>query len=207
MRAATSGQISNDALLPSWQALFTCPMSVDSDNMAEMDCLIDGRLVLEHHIRDGREVFIPLEPLTVQHPMFGERSLPTGEHRFASDLASVPWPFVWLIGRTGQHLRAAIVHDWLIHALDSNNPPVPNRMAADDVFRDLLRADDVSSVRRYLIYLAVRFQTVWRGESKPSRTMNVLIQTATIGVLLAPATVLVMMTAGLFNLVDRAIQR
>ena len=37
--------------------------------------------------------------------------------------------------------------------------------------------------------------------------MNVLIQTATIGVLLAPATVLVMMTAGLFNLVDRAIQR
>ena len=172
-----------------------------------MKCSIDGRLVLEHHIRDGREVFIPLEPLVVHHPMFGRRTLPTGEHRFASDLASVPWPFVWLIGRTGKHLRAAIVHDWLIHALLSSDPPVANRMAADDVFRDLLRADNVSAVRRYLIYLAVRFQTVWRRKSKLSRTISVLAQTATMGVLLAPATVLVMLTAGLFNLVERVSQR
>ena len=207
VQAVTNGLISEGALLPSWQAEFICPMSVDSDNMREMNCSIDGRLVLEHHLSDGREVFIPLEPLVVQHPMFGKRSLPTGEHRFASDLASVPWPFVWLIGRTGQHLRAAIVHDWLIHALKSNDPPVPNRMAADDVFRDLLRADDVSPVRRHLIYLAVRFQTVYRRKSKLSRTINVLIQTATIGVLLAPATVLVMLTAGLFNLVERMTQR
>lgn len=175
--------------------------------MREMNCSIEGRLVLEHHISNGREVFIPLEPLVVQHPMFGERSLPTGEHRFASDLASVPWPFVWLIGRTGQHLRAAIVHDWLIHALDSTDPPVPNRMAADDVFRDLLSADEVPVLRRYLIYLAVRFQTVWRRKSKLTRTISVLLQTATIGVLLAPATVLVMLTAGLFNLAERATQR
>ena len=96
-----------------------------------MSCGIDGRLVLEHHIRDGKEIFIPLEALTVRHPSIGERVIPTGEHRFASDLASVPWPFAWLIGRTGQHLRAAIVHDWLIHALDSSNPPVRTRMAAE----------------------------------------------------------------------------
>jgi hypothetical protein len=80
-------------------------------------------------------------------------------------------------------------------------------MAADDVFRDLLRADNVSAVRRYLIYLAVRFQTVWRRKSKLSRTISVLAQTATMGVLLAPATVLVMLTAGLFNLVERVTQR
>jgi hypothetical protein len=182
-------------------------MSVDSGNMGEMNCAIEGRLVLEHHIRDGREVFIPLEELTVHHPMFGERRLPTGEHRFASDLASVPWPFVWLIGRTGPHLRAAIVHDWLIHALDSDDAPVPDRMAADDVFRDLLRADCVSAARRYLMYLAVRFATIWRRRSKWNRTLSVLVQTATIGVLLAPATVLVMLTAGLFNLVERATKR
>ena len=63
-----------------------------------MSCGIDGRLVLEHHIRDGKEIFIPLEALTVRHPSFGERVIPTGEHRFASDLASVP----------GHHLRVTI---------------------------------------------------------------------------------------------------
>ncbi len=172
-----------------------------------MSCGIDGRLVLEHHIRDGKEIFIPLESLTVRHPSFGERVIATGEHRFASDLASVPWPFVWLIGRTGLHLRAAIVHDWLIHALDSSDPPVNDRMAADDVFRDLMRADRVSAVRRYLIYLAVRFATMWKGKSTARRSISVLFQTTAIGVVLAPATMLVMLTAGLFKLLERLTAR
>jgi len=175
--------------------------------MGEMNCAIEGRLVLEHHIRDGREVFIPLEELIVRHPMFGERRLPTGEDHFASDLASVPWPFVWLIGRTGPHLRAAIVHDWLIHALDSDDPPVPDRMAADDAFSDFLRADGVSMARRYLMYLAVRFATIWRRKSKWNRTLNVLVQIAAIGVVLAPATLLVLLTAGLFNLIERVTEQ
>jgi len=114
---------------------------------------------------------------------------------------------LWLIGRTGQHLRAAIVHDWLIHALDSSNPPVHNRMAADDVFRDLMRADQVSAVRRYLIYLAVRFATMWKRKSTVRRSVSVLLQTTAIGVVLAPATVLVMLTAGLFKLVERVGER
>ncbi len=182
-------------------------MSVVSGNIEEMSCGIDGRLVLEHHIRDGKEIFIPLEALTVRHPSIGERVIPTGEHRFASDLASVPWPFAWLIGRTGQHLRAAIVHDWLIDALDSSNPPVRNRMAADDVFRDLMRADEVSVVRRYLIYLAVRFATMWKRKSTVRRSISVLLQTTAIGVVLAPATMLVMLTAGLFKLLERLTAR
>ena len=204
---AQGGPISRTALTTSWQAENPCSTSVVSGNIEEMSCGIDGRLVLEHHIRDGKEIFIPLEALTVRHPSFGERVIPTGEHRFASDLASVPWPFVWLIGRTGQHLRAAIVHDWLIHALDSSNPPVDNRMAADDVFRDLMRADQVSAVRRYLIYLAVRFATMWKRKSTVRRSISVLLQTAAIGVVLAPATVLVMLTAGLFKLVERVSER
>jgi len=76
-------------------------------------------------------------------------------------------------------------------------------MAADDAFSDLLRADGVSTARRYLMYLAVRFATIWRRKSKWNRTFNVLVQITAIGVVLAPATVLVLLTAGLFNLVER----
>ncbi|MED5328560.1 MAG: DUF1353 domain-containing protein, partial [Actinomycetota bacterium] len=101
----------------------------------------------------------------------------------------------------------AIVHDWLIDALDSSNPPVRNRMAADDVFRDLMRADEVSVVRRYLIYLAVRFATMWKRKSTVRRSISVLLQTTAIGVVLAPATVLVMLTAGLFKLVERVCEK
>ena len=80
-------------------------------------------------------------------------------------------------------------------------------MAADDVFRDLMRADKVSVVRRYLIYLAVRFATMWKRKSTVRRSVSVLLQTTAIGVVLAPATVLVMFTAGLFNLVERVGER
>jgi hypothetical protein len=80
-------------------------------------------------------------------------------------------------------------------------------MAADDVFRDLMRADEVSVVRRYLIYLAVRFATMWKRKSTVRRSISVLLQTTAIGVVLAPATVLVMLTAGLFKLVERVCEK
>ena len=37
--------------------------------------------------------------------------VPATHRCFATDLASVPWFWRWVVGRVGVHLRAAVVHD------------------------------------------------------------------------------------------------
>ncbi|MEY2975692.1 MAG: hypothetical protein RIR49_2112 [Actinomycetota bacterium] len=122
-----------------------------------------ARLVLEQRMaarpggdpNDEHEVFTVLEPFRVGHRLTGVITVPAGRCCFVSDLASVPWFLVWLVGRTGRHLRAAIVHDWLIDRLGHPGSPVVDRRAADRVFLDLMAADGVPLARRRLIHTAV----------------------------------------------------
>ncbi len=166
---------------------------------------ITGRLVLEHQMMSRREVFAIVEPLRVDHPMTGTFTVNAGGCCFVSDLASVPWPFAWLVGRTGPHLRAAIVHDWMIQNCSNPDAPVGTRIEADRIFRDLMTADGVRPVRRYLIMLAVSMATIWARASTPAHAIRTLIQTGVIGVLLLPATCAVVLTRSVVDLVERCL--
>lgn len=126
-----------------------------------------ARLVLEQRMapRPGvaqggvREVFTLIEPFRVGHRLTGIITVPAGRCCFVSDLASVPWFLAWLVGRTGHHLRAAIVHDWLIDRLGQTDAPVAARRDADEVFLDLMASDGVPLARRRLIHAAVSLAT------------------------------------------------
>lgn len=126
-----------------------------------------ARLVLEQRMAprpggdptDLHEVFTVIEPFRVAHRLTGVVTVPAGRCCFASDLASVPWFLVWLIGRTGRHLRAAIAHDWMIDRLGRPDAPVGDRRTADRVFLDLMAADGVPLGRRRLIHTAVALAT------------------------------------------------
>jgi hypothetical protein len=153
-----------------------------------------ARLVLEQRMVPGsggdptrrREVFTLIEPFRVGHRLTGVITVPAGRCCFVSDLASVPWFLVWLVGRTGHHLRAAIVHDWLIDRLGQAGAPVAERCNADEVFLDLMAADGVPLARRRLIHAAVTLAT--EMTSGPTRRLRALVTVATpaLWVLLAP---------------------
>lgn len=157
-----------------------------------------------HRVIDGREAFTPLEPISVVHPMTGPFTMPPGRCCFTSDLASVPWPFAWLVGRTGVHLRAAVLHDWLIHELGRGVGPCRDRVEADRVFADLMAVDGVQAGRRHLIHLAVSVATVIAGGTGWRRAALVVATAAVPGAVLLPATVVVVVTRGLMVAAERA---
>lgn len=167
---------------------------------------ISGRLVLEHRVVDGRESFTPIEAIDVEHPLTGAFVMPPGRCCFTSDLASVPWPFAWLIGRTGTHLRAAVIHDWLLHGLGRPGWPCSTRADADRVFRDLMAVDGVPHARRQLIYLAVSLATVAAGGVGVRRALLTVIAALLPSVVILPATVVVVGTRTVLVAMERLLQ-
>lgn len=164
---------------------------------------ITGALRLEHRVIAGRESFTPLQPLEVVHPLTGSFTVEPGTLCFTSDLASVPWPFAWLIGRTGVHLRAAVIHDWLIHGLNRPGSPCSSRVIADRVFVDLMAADGVRAGRRHLIGLAVSVATVTTGQAGLLRSVLTLVAALIPAMVVLPATVIVVGTRMGLELVER----
>ena len=83
---------------------------------------------------------------------------------FVTDLASVPWPFWWLVASYGRHTRAAIVHDSLVGRDARIHVP---RKTADHIFLVALEDDadgkHGSYVRHQLTWVAVcLFGTMWK---------------------------------------------
>ena len=68
----------------------------------------------------------------------------------ATDFASVPWFFWWLVRPTGQHQWAAVIHDHLY--ADERN----SRRLADAIFWEAMRELGVPYWRRLIIWAAVR---------------------------------------------------
>ena len=102
---------------------------------------------VEVHQADSRgNVFTLLEPLK-----WGELTVPPG---FESDGASVPrffWRVVFPPG-DADALRAAILHDYIYR----EHPAGWSRADADRLFRDVLIADGVPTLRARLAYWGVR---------------------------------------------------
>lgn len=78
-----------------------------------------------------------------------------------TDLASVPTPLRWLVGRYGVHTPAALVHDRLIGA-DARVPGMTDA-DADRYFRFMLRDLGVRLIRRWLMWAAVALRTRWKS--------------------------------------------
>ncbi|WP_322762283.1 DUF1353 domain-containing protein [Frankia sp. Cr2] len=87
----------------------------------------------------------------------GNEQLFTVEKDFVTDFASVPQIFTWLIPRYGRYTKAAILHDWLWGLADRGGI---ERADADGIFRRAMRELDVSFLRRWLMWGAVRLAAV-----------------------------------------------
>lgn len=84
----------------------------------------------------------------------GSTDLFTVPAGFRSDFASVPQLFLWLIPRAGRYTKAAVLHDFLSEEADAGRF---NRCDADGIFRRTMRELGVSALRRWLMWMAVRW--------------------------------------------------
>src|SRR5438045_305382 len=69
---------------------------------------------------------------------------------FVTDFASVPAAFTWLVPRYGVYTKAAVLHDFLCDGA------LVSRADADGIFRRSMRELEVSLLRRWVMWSAVR---------------------------------------------------
>jgi hypothetical protein len=79
----------------------------------------------------------------------------------ATDLASVPRPLLWLVGRYGIHTPAALIHDRLIEAEEL--PSGLNERLVDRYFRFMLKDLGVPFTRCWMMWAAVALRTRLRS--------------------------------------------
>lgn len=114
-----------------------------------------GPLRVEHMAADWRTWRL-LEPLTWEVDHLGSGDFIIVPEDFITDGASVPRLLWWIFPMTGQYLRAAVLHDFLIVCIRAGmpDPHAPKRSDADTIFRDAMKACGVSFLVRWMFYLA-----------------------------------------------------
>lgn len=89
---------------------------------------------------------------------------------FTTDLASVPRSLTWLFPRYGTYTKAAVVHDFLCQSFGrpadaaTAGPallPLEDRSDADELFRALMEQLGVAWLRRFLMWTAVSWATLF----------------------------------------------
>jgi hypothetical protein len=103
----------------------------------------------------------------------------------ATDFASVPSLFWWLIASYGHQTRAALIHDQLWDA------PGADRETANLVFRDALAESDVAVLRRWIMWAGVDAARRATGRSRKDRVGAVLQFVSTFLFLVSAAWFLV----------------
>jgi hypothetical protein len=115
-----------------------------------------------------------------------ETTYPVPAH-FGTDFASVPRVLTWLIPRYGRYTKAAIVHDHLCTI------PERSRFDSDEVFRDAMKELGVPRLRRWLIWAAVTWATVFAviyGHVRTGRQLGPLVASAVSHAVLGALVVL-----------------
>jgi hypothetical protein len=98
--------------------------------------------------------------------------VPRDQRDFRTDLTSVPQLMTWLVGRTGVHLPAALVHDALTEPFlgrdgegkvlkDWTGPATITQLQADRIFRDSMADLGTPVIRRWIVWAAVSMPTAW----------------------------------------------
>lgn len=112
-----------------------------------------------------------------------------------TDFASVPRMFTWLVPTSGKYTKAAVLHDYLCET-----GLVP-RNDADGVFRRVLRESDVPTVRRYVIWGAVRLAATFRG-AKVGDVIGIVLLALAVVPLAAPIAIAVLGVLVVLSLVE-----
>lgn len=108
-----------------------------------------------------------------------------------TDFASVPRVFVWFLPRYGRYTKAAILHDYLWRE-KARTGDVTWR-DADATFRRAMRELDVAFLRRWMMWAAVRWASLFKkGGSKDWWKDSWSVLLATVGAL--PIVVLPLVT-------------
>ncbi len=102
-----------------------------------------------------------------------------------TNFASVPFFLTWVVPRSGRHNKAAVIHDLLWREANAGSR---DRRVADEVFREALAALDVSWLRRWMMWTAVR-QAGFFGKTRGSWPLGDVSRVLLITVLVAPIVI------------------
>jgi hypothetical protein len=80
-----------------------------------------------------------------------------------TDFASVPRIFVWFIPTYGKYTKAAILHDDLCRRVKTAHF---SRRDADAIFRQAMRLQNVAFLRRWVMWVGVRWGALGSKESR-----------------------------------------
>lgn len=123
-----------------------------------------GALVLEK--LDDKKHWKLRSPLTfesVDNPL--PSALATVLEDTTTDLASVPQCFSWFVPRYGVYTKAAVLHDWLCDQTakaKTRKERADGRFDADLRFREIMQVARVPLLRRWFMWSAVTWATVFR---------------------------------------------
>jgi hypothetical protein len=127
------------------------------------------RIVLAREDGMGGDTFRMERRIGYRDRQLGDILVPAELGSFATDLASVPMLFTWLVPKDGAHLPAALLHDGLSHSPDEEPSYVSledhyiDAVAADRVFRDAMADTGTGLIRRWLMWAAVTTATLFKG--------------------------------------------
>jgi hypothetical protein len=124
-------------------------------------------VVLEQVVQGDRERFRLRKRIGYWDAEVGGIIVPDDLNGFESDLTSVPKLFAWLVGKTGPHLPAALIHDGLVDHHHYLSDVEVDRDTADRVFRSALRDLGTPRLRQWLMWTAVTAATMWTARPKP----------------------------------------
>lgn len=165
-------------------------------------------ILLRRDAHDPPHEFRLMRRLGYRDRRLGDLLVPSDPEGFATDFASVPQAFRWLLPNTGTYLPAAILHDGLVG--DAGQPASYISVEghevtwdeANRVFRDAMADTGTSLMRRWLLWTGVTLavmvvgrQTDWSPAEKWRRRITA------IGTLLALVVLGLWTTADLLDVV------
>ncbi len=101
-----------------------------------------------------------------------------------TDLASIPGPFRWWVGRYGVHTPAALIHDYFIGEPGTTPRPVDvSEQQIDTYFRTMLKESDVGFLRRWIIWSAVAYRTRLKSGGPKMLSLVVWSMLALVGLI------------------------
>ena len=143
-----------------------------------------------------------VEPLAYR----GKRDLFVVPAGFRTDFATVPRVVVWLVPRFGRYTAAAILHDWLVTVAVVSGAVTARE--ADGLFRRVMREEGVPVVRRWLMWVGVRWGALGdpvRGRGWWRSAPAVLAISLLAAPVVTPPALLIAAALLVYGLVERVV--
>jgi hypothetical protein len=123
---------------------------------------------------------------------------------FPTDLVSVPNMFAWFIPRAGRYARPAVLHDSLWERVEIEGY---DRRVADRQFRLAMQAAKVSLLRRWIMWAAVRMNSIFAkrdpGEGGLRDLPGALLMLAVAFPIVAPPAALILVSSLVFIAMEK----